>query len=372
VSILHFQSNWDISMASPKITFGMIVLNGEPFIKYNLQALYPYAHQIIVVEGACPAAAVTANPHGHSIDNTLTTLMQFKNESDPENKVEIVTAEDEGYPDGFWPGEKHEMSQAYAKRTTGNYLWQIDVDEFYQPDEINRIIDLLTENPTISAISFPVHTFWGGLNYILDGFAFRYRGDNSFNRLFKWGPGYRYVTHRPPTVVDANGNNLKELNWISASYIARKGIFLYHYDMLLPIQAERKSLYYSRVTWSAYDGEKILNWKDAVYDKLLDPYHPYTVYTHYSWIARFEGIHPEIIHVMIQDIKAGLFPGISLRNTHDIECLLNSRQYTLGIAWRTFYIVCFNLPIFKLKPLLRRSLISVHFWPLIQKFRGKV
>jgi hypothetical protein len=37
---------------SPRITFGMIVLNGEPFMRYNLQAIYPFAHQIIVVEGA--------------------------------------------------------------------------------------------------------------------------------------------------------------------------------------------------------------------------------------------------------------------------------------------------------------------------------
>ena len=48
------------------------------------------------------------------------------------NKITIITAEDEGYPDGFWPGEKLEQSQAYAKRATGNYLWQVDIDEFYK------------------------------------------------------------------------------------------------------------------------------------------------------------------------------------------------------------------------------------------------
>ena len=50
----------DTLVNTPKITFGMIVLNGEPFIKYNLRALYPYAHQIIVVEGACPSSASVA------------------------------------------------------------------------------------------------------------------------------------------------------------------------------------------------------------------------------------------------------------------------------------------------------------------------
>src|SRR4051812_229996 len=57
-----------------RITFGMIVLNGEPFIKHNLRALYPFAHQIIVAEGACPGAASAATADGHSLDTTLTTV----------------------------------------------------------------------------------------------------------------------------------------------------------------------------------------------------------------------------------------------------------------------------------------------------------
>jgi hypothetical protein len=62
----------------PKITFGIIVLNGEPFTRYCLRALYPFAHEILVVEGAAPAAAEAATPDGHSTDGTLETLYRFK------------------------------------------------------------------------------------------------------------------------------------------------------------------------------------------------------------------------------------------------------------------------------------------------------
>ena len=103
-----------------KVTFGIIVLNGEPFVRYNLRALYPLAHQIIVVEGAAPAAASIATPDGHSTDGTLEILRDFKVNEDPDNKLTIVTAEDNGYQNGFWPGEKYEQSQAYADRTTGD------------------------------------------------------------------------------------------------------------------------------------------------------------------------------------------------------------------------------------------------------------
>ena len=32
-----------VSQPLPRITFGMIVLNGEPFLEYNLRSLYPFA-----------------------------------------------------------------------------------------------------------------------------------------------------------------------------------------------------------------------------------------------------------------------------------------------------------------------------------------
>ena len=98
-----------------KITFGIIVLNGEPFTRYNLQSLYPFAHQIIVVEGACTSAAAVASRDGHSTDGTCEVLQNIKKENDPEGKISIVYAEDEGHPNGFWPGEKHEMFKLTQK-----------------------------------------------------------------------------------------------------------------------------------------------------------------------------------------------------------------------------------------------------------------
>ena len=44
-----------------RITFGIIVLNGEPFVRYNLRAIYPFAHQIIVAEGASKKAALDSS-----------------------------------------------------------------------------------------------------------------------------------------------------------------------------------------------------------------------------------------------------------------------------------------------------------------------
>ena len=187
-----------------RITFGMIVFNGEPFVKYNLSSVYPIAHQIIVVEGACLSSASVARPDGHSTDGTLELLYRFKRELDPENKVIIVTAADEGYADGFWP-EKDEMSKAYAERATGNYLWQLDSDEFYHEEQLARLMNILrTKRPDM--VSFPMITFWGSPDYIVDGFYLIRDKHDQIPRLFAWGPGYTYATHRPATVLRRTRN----------------------------------------------------------------------------------------------------------------------------------------------------------------------
>ena len=216
----------------PRITFGIIVLNGQPFIPYTLRALYPYAHEIIVVEGAAPGAANIASADGHSLDGTLESLRAFKAAEDPDGKLIIVTR------DGFWT-EKDEMSQAYAGRATGDYLWQVDVDEFYQPQDMQAICDLLVEQPSITAVSFESVFFWAAPEYRVDSWYLR-RGEAEFHRLFKWGAGYRYLTHRPPTVADAQGRDLREGHWIRAKDLLARGIHLYHYSLAAAQASARK------------------------------------------------------------------------------------------------------------------------------------
>jgi hypothetical protein len=221
---------------SPRITFGIIVFNGEPFTRYALRSLYPFAHEIIVVEGATPGAKNIATSEGHSRDGTLETLYRFKEVEDPDNKLQIITK------DGFWT-EKDEMSRAYAEQATGDYLWQVDVDEFYKAADMRVILKLLQDNPTIVAVTFETITFWGAPNYRVDGWYLRY-GAKYYLRLFKWQSNYHYQTHRPPTVVDEQGRDLRIKGWLSGEDMAWRGIFMYHYSLLFPRQVLEKNIYY--------------------------------------------------------------------------------------------------------------------------------
>lgn len=316
---------------SPAITFGMIVLNGMPFLPYNLRALYPFAHQIIVVEGASPGGAVVAAPTGHSRDGTLEELQRFAAEEDPQGKLVVVTAEDEGHPDGRWPGEKDEQSRAYASRATGEYLWQVDVDEFYLPDDMQTIIGEITRDPGITAVTFPTLTFWGDLGCVADSW-YLHRGAADYHRLFRWGPGYSYHTHRPPTVLDDRGRDTRTVRWLDAKTTARLGVRMHHYSLLLPKQVREKMEYYTN--WGMYGDyyANALAWLADSYLTLRRPYRVHNDYKYPSWLQRFDGRHPPQIEHMMIAIDSGALAA-ERRPMSDAYRLLDSPLYAAGRAF---------------------------------------
>lgn len=303
----------------PGISFGVIVLNGEPFIRYTLRAIYPYAQEIIVVEGATPGARNLATDQGHSRDSTLETLYDFKASEDPGDKLQIVTRA------GFW-SEKDEMSQAYAERATGDYLWQVDVDEFYLPQDMDAVLEILKSDPGITALSFDTITFWGAPDYYVDSWYLR-RGAAEYHRLFKWGEGYRYITHRPPTVLDKDGRDLRAGTWVRGAELRKRGIRMYHYSLLLPKQVLEKCEYYSRAEWAGRQGA--LDWAHKAYLALERPYHAHNVDEYPGCLYRYHGEHPPQLLQMWRDIAAP-DSAYESRPGHDIEALLNSWTYRGG------------------------------------------
>jgi glycosyltransferase involved in cell wall biosynthesis len=308
---------------TPRISFGIIVFNGEPFTRYCLRSLYPFAHEIIVVEGACPGSSNLATTDGHSTDDTLDSLYRFKAEEDPENKLKIVLR------DGLW-SEKDEQSLAYSELATGDYLWQVDIDEFYHPEDMRMVLERLKQRPAPTAVSFRQVCFWGGFDYTVDSWYLR-RGGNIYHRIFRWNTGYRYVTHRPPTVQDQDGRDLRSVRWLRPNKLAQEGIYLYHYSFLFPKQVLDKSEYRSKANWIKPYQKNSLEWAKSNYLFLGDPFRVHNVVTHPSWIEPFTGQHPPAIQALREDILTGK-TNIDIRGTEDIDRLLESRSYSLRRA----------------------------------------
>lgn len=286
-----------LRMGEIKVTFGMIVLNGEPFVVANLRALYRFAHQIIIVEGASPHAAESATPDGHSLDGTLESIRSFIANEDKLGKVSLVTAEDEGHPNGFWPHEKTQQSQAYAKRATGDYLWQIDVDEFYSPQEMAKIISYLAEHPKVNGVLFGAYHFYCGARYVVEGgFIWhpQYQGEcfGRYRRLFKWSPGWSYAAHRPPTIVDANGGEVTAVGLVDCRAILGKSRAIYHYFMHTPEVILRKATYYSRISPEVFANRRAASLALLQNVDSRSCLRIFNQFSTWNWLVEFEGEHP--------------------------------------------------------------------------------
>ncbi|MBL1193170.1 MAG: glycosyltransferase [Chloroflexi bacterium] len=321
----------------PRITFGIIALNAQPFLEYNLRALYSFAHQIIVVEGAVEAARSMATPEGHSTDGTYEMLKRFREVEDPEGKLVLVTAEDEGTENRFWE-EKDAMSQAYASRATGDWLWQVDSDEFYFAEDIEAVCKLLDRDSEISTISFPYREFWGGFDYIQRGRWYDYEHP-AFHRLFRWGENYTYSAHRPPTVLDQQGRDLRTLKCLDHQDMKRRGIYLHHYSYVFPKQAEAKVGYYSHVNWTdAFRNNQ--RWLEDSYYGLKAPLHIGERQQDLQWLERYTGPHPGAIQQMREDIAKGRLE-IEVRDSQDIEVLLHSPTFRVKRRLAAIYLFAF-------------------------------
>lgn len=309
----------------PKVTFGIIVLNGEPFTRYCLEALYPHAWEIIVVEGAAESARDFATEQGYSRDGTLETLKYFKENSDPENKVKIVTKE------GFW-ASRDEQSQAYANEATGDYLWQVDIDEFYLPDAIEKVRGMLMNDPTITGASFQWINFWGNEKTIVDGWFLRSGGGN-VNRLMKWGDGYTYGKHwRGPRSYNPDGQDMTQINWVSAEAMARAGIRMYHYSLVFPHQVLHKSTIYKDGTDPTFFHHESDSWATNVWLHLKRPFDVHNRYGQPAWLERFKGDSPSASLAMFNDIRSGQV-SCRMRAEEDIEQLLSSVSYQIKRWW---------------------------------------
>jgi len=302
--------------SDPKVTFGMIVLNGEPFIGPLLRTIYPFAYEIIVAEGACPGAVATED--GHSVDGTLDVLRRFCRDEDPQNKIQVVTRE------GFW-NEKTEESIAFAERATGDYLWVCAADEFNHPRDIERVIDFLRANPEVDMVSLPWVNFWGGFEYVVDGWNLhRVWRRTGIPRIFRWGPGYRYVEHRPDTVCDPVGRDLRGGAWVTSRTMAGLGVCTLHYQLVFPEQVSQKIAYYGRVDWADLTHSE--RWAAEHWFALRHPFHLHREQNLPSWLQRFQGEHPPEIARMIRALADGTLD-MRMRPTADIEALLATWWY---------------------------------------------
>lgn len=210
-----------------KITFGIIVLNGDFLLKQVLQSIYPFAHAICIAEGP---VNYWANIKGitTSIDDTNKILEEFP---DPENKIKVTH--------GIY-SEKDEQCRAWFKDVPidTDYVFCVDADEIHSRQNILKLIKYLEKHKPDS-IGFKSDSFFGGFERIIGGFE----RDHSFKRVLKYIPGCIYRTHRQPT-LSLNGLDIDSHNVIGTELFEKTGITMWHGSYVSPKMVHDKISYY--------------------------------------------------------------------------------------------------------------------------------
>tara|TARA_B100001123_G_C15212237_1_gene987746 strand:- start:100 stop:1002 length:903 start_codon:yes stop_codon:yes gene_type:complete len=209
-----------------KIAAGMIVFNGEYVLPECLESIYPYVSQICIAEG--PVTYWQKQGKITSTDDTNDILHGFP---DPHNKITINH--------GLYT-EKDDQVNAYVQSLNPDtdYLINLDSDELYHHEDMEKLIKYLEdEQPT--SVGVRSCSFYGGFDRYIGGFE---QLKDNFLRIFKWYPGAKWETHRPPTVKLKPGDDRKHVD--SDKLYERTGIEMMHYSYVFPKQVYSKINYY--------------------------------------------------------------------------------------------------------------------------------
>lgn len=281
---------------SIKMSFGIIVFNGGYMLKENLESIYPFAHDIAIVEG--PVSYYRKLGHKTSTDNTVQIIKSFP---DPKNKIKFVQ--------GQW-NEKDDMCNQYMKMVKGDYIWEIDCDEFYKQEDMENVIKYLSEpKNNCFSMSFRLRSFYGGLERYISGFEENFE----VHRIKRMIPGKsKYTTHRPPTMLwPPTGKPCINMGKHVDHYMSHKlwGIWIYHYSHTFPKQVKAKMKYYADLDGTGkniiqdYWNRLFVPWMRAnTEEKKLLVEKPFKGVQEWvpsrrgdAYTAAFKGEHPEVI-----------------------------------------------------------------------------
>jgi glycosyltransferase involved in cell wall biosynthesis len=222
----------------PKITAGIIVLNGCDTLKPVLDSIYDSVESIIVVEGVVEDYAIHNSnliKGGHSIDGTLDF---FENYPDPLEKIEVIKIEDV-YPkrkNKCWKN-KNEMQNAIAERIKTELYLKVDSDEVWKESDIEYVRRLFMTKKELTVVYMQRWHFWKNLHTVAVGGQW----DSAEARAWRWNPEFRHpleVKGGFNFYIDASGTKVAEPFYKAMRLMMRMHYHLGYYRKEVHIQGK--------------------------------------------------------------------------------------------------------------------------------------
>lgn len=178
-----------------------------------------------------------------------------------------------------WPGKTAMLQHATEKFTKPGLLWQLDSDEIWTAEQIEKVIELFCKNPDRDAAYFKCD-YWLGMS--IKTISRNTYGDNSYEwlRVFKFTPGMKWKCHEPPVLETRN------IHPFTKQETEALGLVFQHYAYATEKQVVLKEEFYgypnalgqwrrlqANKVWPVYARE-FLKWitDDTIVDRLVNNY----------------------------------------------------------------------------------------------------
>lgn len=229
----------------PKITAGMIVYNGEEYIKYSIMSIYHLLYEIIIVEGSVDMYSDTY----HSTDKTNEIIEELKS-IDYAKKIKYIKF------NTFWK-DKIEMQNNIAKFITGDFYLKLDFDEIWKPETLIDAINLFLKDENLTVLKMPFYHFWTNFNTIAKDEGGKW--STKHPRIWRWSKDFKHVGSFNYFV------NIKTAKKVAAPFykeVEYSGDRIYHFGYARKLDAvNNKIAYYKNRKIEKVANNTYQNWK---------------------------------------------------------------------------------------------------------------
>jgi hypothetical protein len=286
--------------------------NEQEFAPLVLKSIYNEVDRIIVIEGAVKNRP-NSTDDGHSVDNTVEIIEDFKRVNDPENKIVFVKIK------RHWKNLE-EMKQTFIDLCfPGDWIIINDADEFYLPEDIRRLRKLIDLKPHATEVVPNFLHFYGDFNHVaVPGPEWQ----PQHQRIFKVTRGMKYNAH--PVVTDVGGS----CTYFSPHYQHRRymmnNFFIYHYGYARSNMSKimlEKQKYYEKELVAHNNANKKFDQKINDWFNKTEP------------VLKYNGTHPEQLklHPMSNNKEEGLNVVGNWEQDSFYKKVINNEQY--GNIW---------------------------------------
>ena len=148
----------------------------------------------------------------------------------------------------FWDGKLEMVNAPLENIEEECLLWQVDSDEVWTAEQIQRAHTLFVENPNKTAAFYLCNFFVGPDLIITTKNTYGNHTDYEWIRTWRYKPGDRWATHAPPRLCrknsSGNWSDLAKINPIMHLETDANGLVFNHYAYVILQQLRFKEIYY--------------------------------------------------------------------------------------------------------------------------------